>query len=261
MDTPLIEVRELGIFRTKRKHTYEAPRQGALEESDELGTIEIHNGFQFEQSIEDLRGFSHLWVIFQFHTADGWKPMVSPPTQTKKIGVFATRSPHRPNNLGLSTVEIVSIEGRKITVRGFDLIDGTPILDIKPYVATYDSLPEASLGWTESANYSEDDFRVEWSDRARGQAEWIAMNTGFDLFGTADRNLRHKPFDEKHRRFTRTGNRAVYSFRTWRAEVVIAEKSIAVEKIYSGYTDDEIAERHDAYGDKEAHRAFILRRE
>lgn len=260
MESPVerarIELKPIGVFRTERRHTYEAPRQGGLEPSAVCGFIEIDNGYQFEQSIDALRGFSHLWVIFLFHEAVDWKPMVSPPTQTRKVGVFATRSPHRPNHLGLSAVEIVAIEGRRITVRNFDLIDGTPILDIKPYVTAYDSFPEARAGWTGAASYTADDCTVAWSARARAQADWIGHAAGFDLFGTAERNLRHKPFDEKHRRFTRDEAGVTHAFRTWRVRSSWSEGRIDVCEVFSGYSDAELADPEDPYQDKAVHRAF-----
>ncbi len=105
---------------------------------------------EFLGALEGLESFSHLWVVFVFHqnTNKSVKLKIHPPRlQGEKIGVFASRSPHRPNPIGLSVVKILKIDANEITVGGVDFIDGTPILDIKPYLVSFDSLPEASQGW------------------------------------------------------------------------------------------------------------------
>jgi tRNA (Thr-GGU) A37 N-methylase len=99
-----------------------------------------------------------IWLLFVFHNNSNWKAQSSPPVApNRKIGVFATRSPYRPNPIGLSCVELVKIEKLKIYVRNFDLLDNTPILDIKPYIPYSDSFPDALGGFTDSA----EDFILE----------------------------------------------------------------------------------------------------
>ena len=95
----------------------------------------------------DLAGFERIWLLFAFHRSEGWKPEVRPPRGGGKRGVLATRSPHRPNPIGLSAVELVAVEARRLRVRGMDLLDGTPILDIKPYVPYADAFPASRAGW------------------------------------------------------------------------------------------------------------------
>jgi tRNA-Thr(GGU) m(6)t(6)A37 methyltransferase TsaA len=106
------------------------------------------------ESLRGLSGFSHLWVVFVFHQAGGWKPMVRPPRLGggKKVGVLATRSPHRPNPIGLSVVRVIGMApgarlGPEIEVSGGDFLDGTPVLDLKPYIPYADSLPNARAAW------------------------------------------------------------------------------------------------------------------
>ena len=134
------------------------PRQPHLVE-------ELHSTIVFEpeyrnaDALRGIEGFSHLWVIWQFSEAvrSGWSPTVRPPRLggNTRMGVFATRSPFRPNNLGLSCVKLLGVEmtkdlGPVIHVSGADLMDGTPIFDIKPYIPYADSHPEALGGFTDT---------------------------------------------------------------------------------------------------------------
>jgi tRNA (adenine37-N6)-methyltransferase len=98
-------------------------------------------------AFRDLAGFERIWLVFMFHRSEGWKAEVRPPRGGGKRSVLATRSPHRPNSIGLSAVELVGVEAHALRVRGLDLLDGTPILDIKPYVPYADAFPTSRAGW------------------------------------------------------------------------------------------------------------------
>ncbi len=128
------------------------PRQPGLA-PDSKAFLKISHEWQPESSLQGLGGFSHLWVLFWFHKNSEnsrFHAKVFPPRmEGEKVGVFATRSPHRPNPIGLSLVKIQSIERNGVWVSGVDLIDGTPILDIKPYLHYAESLSEAKSGWVE----------------------------------------------------------------------------------------------------------------
>ena len=133
------------------------PRQGCL--IPELrGKIVFEPEYRNADAVRGVEDFSHLWLIWQFSRAvrDTWSPLVRPPRLggNEKMGVFATRSPFRPNAIGLSCVELEKVDldrelGPVIYVRGVDLMDGTPIFDIKPYLAYADSRPDAVGGWTD----------------------------------------------------------------------------------------------------------------
>ena len=135
------------------------PRQSGL--VDELrSTIVFAPEFRNPDALRGIEDFSHLWIIWQFSEAvrQGWSPTVRPPRLggNTRMGVFATRSPFRPNNLGLSSVKLLGVEhtaefGTVLHVGGADLMDGTPIFDIKPYIAYGDSHPEATGGFTDTA--------------------------------------------------------------------------------------------------------------
>lgn len=141
------------------------PRQSGLV-SQLRSTIVFEPEYRNPDSLRGLEGFSHLWIVWQFSEAvrDEWSPTVRPPRLggNTRMGVFATRSPFRPNAIGLSCVDLVSVEqdpklGPVITVAGADLMDGTPILDIKPYIPYSDCKPQAIGGFTDTAG----DFLLE----------------------------------------------------------------------------------------------------
>ena len=140
------------------------PRQSGLVE-ELRSTVVFEPEFRNPDTLRGLEGFSHLWIIWQFSEAvrSNWSPTVRPPRLggNTRMGVFATRSPFRPNNLGLSCVKLLGVEqtenGAVIHVAGADLMDGTPIFDIKPYIPYSDSHPEALGGFTDTA----EDFLLE----------------------------------------------------------------------------------------------------
>lgn len=114
--------------------------------SQALGQVELLP--EFEEGLQDLDGFSHIMVLYYFHHAEpGYDLMVTPFLDDKPKGLFATRFPRRPNPIGLSVVRLVRREGRVLHVEGIDVLDGTPVLDVKPYVPPFDAFPGATLGW------------------------------------------------------------------------------------------------------------------
>lgn len=141
------------------------PRQAGLVEALE-STIVFEPEFRNADALRGIEGFSHLWIIWQFSQAvrQEWTPTVRPPRLggNTRMGVFATRSPFRPNNLGLSCVKLLGVEetedyGTVLHVAGADLLDGTPIFDIKPYIPYSDAKPDALGGFTDTAG----DFLLE----------------------------------------------------------------------------------------------------
>ena len=150
----------IGVAHTCFKEKFGIPRQPGLV-SGATGTLKLnprHEGEDLAGALRSLEGFSHLWVIFVFHEHDAkkWKPGIRPPRLggNRKVGVLSSRSPHRPNPIGLSVVRIEKVNpdakgGPEIEVSGVDLLDGTPILDIKPYIPYADSIPGAVGGWAE----------------------------------------------------------------------------------------------------------------
>jgi tRNA-Thr(GGU) m(6)t(6)A37 methyltransferase TsaA len=124
-------VRPIGLVRSPFAEKAEAPRQAVAEGAAGVaGRIEMFP--EHEHALDDLDGFDRIWVLFWFHEAHGSRAKVLPPRSNRKRGVFATRSPHRPNPIGMSAVRLERVDGLVLHVRDLDLIDGTPVLDIKP---------------------------------------------------------------------------------------------------------------------------------
>ncbi len=153
-------VHTIAHIRTDLPEKFGVPRQSGLV-PQLRGTIVFEPDYRNPDALRGLEGFSHLWVIFRFHKAERetWSPTVRPPRLggNRRMGVFATRSPFRPNAIGLSCVKLEGVRldeqlGPVIEVRGADLVDGTPILDIKPYLPYADCHPEAAGGFTEPLN-------------------------------------------------------------------------------------------------------------
>ena len=138
----------IGIIHTPFTTLEDMPIQpkGAKEEQ---GTIEIEK--QYTEGLADLDGFSHIYLLYQFHMAKRTALQVVPFMDTRHRGVYATRSPLRPNHIGLSIVRLVQVEKQIITVAGIDILNGTPIYDIKPYIAAFDSVAESRSGWMQAS--------------------------------------------------------------------------------------------------------------
>ena len=142
----------IGHIETCFHERFGTPRQPGLVPSA-WGMIRLRPELNLSDALEGLEGFSHIWVVFVFHqnTNKGIKTKVHPPRlEGAKMGLFATRTPHRPNPIGLSVVKLDRIEGGTLFVSGVDLVNGTPVLDIKPYLPSAECLPEATVGWTQN---------------------------------------------------------------------------------------------------------------
>lgn len=126
------------------------PRQ-SREESPILTRIVFEPDYRIPEALRGIEGYSHLWLLWGFSEVDSWSPTVRPPRLggNTRMGVFATRSPYRPNPIGLSSVKLMGIENGELIVSGADVLDGTPIYDIKPYLSFSDSHPDAQNGFAE----------------------------------------------------------------------------------------------------------------
>ena len=149
-----MELTPIAHIRSDFSEKFGIPRQSGLVE-ELAATVVFEPEYRDPSALRGLDGFSHLWLIWEFSQSRGWSPTVRPPRLggNKRLGVFATRSPFRPNSLGLSSVGLVEVrlqgpEGPTLVVSGADLLDGTPILDVKPYLPYTDAHPEASGGFS-----------------------------------------------------------------------------------------------------------------
>jgi tRNA-Thr(GGU) m(6)t(6)A37 methyltransferase TsaA len=133
----------IGVIHTPFTSPPEVPIQAARSET--AGRVEVYP--EYAPGLADLDGFSHVILVYWFHRADGFSLTVRPYLDDELHGLFATRYPARPNPIGLSVVELVAVDGCTLRVRGVDVLDTTPLLDIKPFVPAFDHREEARVGW------------------------------------------------------------------------------------------------------------------
>lgn len=143
-----VRYRPIGVIRSPFKNLVGMPIQPAGA-GQARGRIQI--AAKYRAGLKDLDGFSHVLLLYHFNRSHGFDLEVVPFLDHRRRGVFATRAPRRPNAIGLSVVRLISIRGRILTVSGVDIVDGTPLLDIKPYVPEFDHIRSARFGWLEKA--------------------------------------------------------------------------------------------------------------
>ena len=139
-----ISYQPIGIIHSPFKNIKGMPIQSAGAKGDK-GTIELHP--EYAAGLKDLEGFSHIILLYHFHLSKGYSLRVKPFLDKAMHGVFATRAPRRPNPIGLSVVKLLGIEGRTLHIEEVDIVDGTPLLDIKPYVPEFDVKRAKRIGW------------------------------------------------------------------------------------------------------------------
>jgi tRNA (adenine37-N6)-methyltransferase len=140
-------MKPIGYIRSAYAETKQIPKG--------LGTTHTMEGIleilpEFEKGLQDIEGFSHLLILWVFHKSREYELVGNNPTDNKRHGVFSTRSPRRPNSIGLTTVELIRREGPMLYLRGIDMLDGSPVLDIKPYTSSV-PLDRTRRGWLEEA--------------------------------------------------------------------------------------------------------------
>ncbi len=208
-------VRPIGVVHSPFVEPRQAPRQSRLAPEAEA-TIELFPGRGFEFAIEDLVVGQHLWVLFWFHRAEGYKPKVLPPRSRVRRGVFSTRAPYRPNPIGMSVVELVAIDGLTLTVRNVDLLDGTPVIDLKPYLPYADALPDAEAGWLSAPADPGPSYRVVVSERAEEQLGYLLETWHLDLRTGIEQALTLGPQPHPYRRIKRDGDAFRLAHKEWR---------------------------------------------
>lgn len=172
----------IAVIRSPFREKFATPRQPGLTPSV-ISFIDFYPEFGSPEAVRGLDSFSHIWLLFLFHQNldQGWHPTVRPPRfdGNKRIGVYASRSPFRPNPLGLSAVQLLAIEKNagkiSLQIGGADLIDGTPILDIKPYIPYGDSISHAQAGFAAEAPVNR--LEVEFSDTAQRQLQMYSESS------------------------------------------------------------------------------------
>jgi tRNA (adenine37-N6)-methyltransferase len=228
--------------------------------------IELLPGHNFEHALEDLARWKLIWVVFWFHQNRSWRPKVLPPRSTTgRKGVFATRSPHRPNPIGLSVVRLERVDGLVLHILDADMLDGTPVLDLKPYVAYTDAHPEGGEGWLSDgapagADMPPDDplpaFEVRFDPQAAEQAAWIQAHSDLPLAARINETLALGPAPHPYRRIRRTSAGLQLAVKEWRVRFTVAGREVSVTGVDSGYRDSQLAAGADE-GDIGVHRRFL----
>ncbi len=220
----------IGHIHTEREKKYESPHQPEKGYEQSPAILQLLPNCNYEQALSDVAGFDRIWLIYIFDRNNHWKPKVLVPRGRTKRGVFATRAPYRPNQIGMSCVRLIEIKGLDIYIADSDILDGTPVLDIKPYIPTIDSFPEAKAGWVEELSLLPHYSIVEKQsvkiilDKA-GADEKLLRSTVYDI-------LLNDPFPHPYRRIKKiTGNEYVLAIRFWRIYYSIEQTDIILYKI------------------------------
>jgi len=151
-----IEMRPIGVVRSPHEERHGTPRQAVLRADpslrpDERATLELFDSVLTPHAVDDLAGFEYIWVLAWMHLNHGWRNKVAVPGQGRQTrGLLSTRAPHRPNPISLSAVRLCQVQGLRLHVERCDLLDGTPILDIKPYVPYADAFTDVKAGWVDA---------------------------------------------------------------------------------------------------------------
>ncbi|MBS0420327.1 MAG: tRNA (N6-threonylcarbamoyladenosine(37)-N6)-methyltransferase TrmO [Proteobacteria bacterium] len=245
----------IGYLRSPLADKFEAARQPSAA-AGTAAQIELLPGRHFEFALADLGQWELLWIIFWFHLNEGWRPKVLPPRSTSgRKGVFATRSPHRPNPIGLSVVRLERIDGLTLHIRDSDILDGTPILDIKPYIAYSDAHPEAGSGWLENADPLQA-YAVRFEPLADEQASWVETHTGLALRERIQSTLTLGPEPHPYRRIRNLGEWMQLAVKEWRVRFTVAGRDVHVHEIYSGFKAAQLANGDEP---RQPHRDFNAR--
>jgi tRNA-Thr(GGU) m(6)t(6)A37 methyltransferase TsaA len=160
-------LKPIGVIHTPFKEPKGTPIQPDRSEGAR-GTVEVYA--EYAGGLKDLDGFSHITLLYYFHLSKGFELSVTPYLDDKKRGLFATRAPRRPNPIGISVVRLDKIEGNMLHIVNVDMIDGTPLLDIKPYIRNFDSAGDSKIGWLEDRmdrkdiNVADDRFHKKEND-------------------------------------------------------------------------------------------------
>ncbi len=195
-----MEIKPIGYIKNGFKTKFGIPRQSGL--CDVESNIIIEKEYSIKEAFRGIEKYSHLWLLWEFSdfSKSEWTPTVRPPRLggNKRVGVFATRSPHRPNSIGLSSVKLISVSensDRKIilTVSGADLMDGTPIFDIKPYISYTDSHAEAICGFAD--DFSEYKIDVIFPDYLKDRLSEKSINEIISILSNDPKPSYQKDFE------------------------------------------------------------------
>jgi tRNA-Thr(GGU) m(6)t(6)A37 methyltransferase TsaA len=255
-DLPTLELRPIGIVRSPFADRLSAPRQPGAAQGVQ-GTFELYPRSNYEHALEDIASFRFIWVLFWFHKNQSFRPKVLPPRSQSRRGVFSTRSPYRPNPIGMSAVELLGVEGLTLRVQNLDILDGTPILDLKPYIPYTDSIPGADSGWLGQPMRPPDPipaWPVEFSAPAREQLAFLERH-GVVIGPHIEDVLRLGPAPHPYRRIKPNGSNFALAYKAWRVDFSADATHIVVLRIRTGYRPSVLATSKEPVLD--LHRSFV----
>ena len=265
MQIEALSVTPIGVVHSPFKDKRSAPRQPSVA-VEAAGTVELYPDSRYEYGLQHLEQWSHIWVLFWFHLNTHWRPKVRPPRSAGKKGVFATRAPHRPNPIGMSAVRLERIDGRVLYVRGLDIVDGSPVVDLKPYVPYADIVSEAAAGWLEGRPDVADDvgprYSVLWTEDAKTRLEWLNERHRIVLREDVERALALGGAPHPYRRIKRDGAFMRLALRDWRFRFVVDGQAVTVIDVSTGYRSRELNDPSSvprAETSLDVHRAFVAK--
>jgi tRNA-Thr(GGU) m(6)t(6)A37 methyltransferase TsaA len=236
---PSLTLQPIGYLRTQQKVKFQAGHQpeAATEARNEL---ELLPGHGYEQAVQDLAGIERVWLLWWFHRNEGWRPLVLPPRgAAHRRGGLATRSPHRPNPLGLSSVMLLGVNGRRLLLGPCDLLDGTPVFDVKPYVAAHDAFPAARAGWIDALEAELREparFTVTLSAAVTEQSHWLLDPWQINFMPRLFSLLSRDPTPHRTRRIRRrNATHFEIGCGAWRAIFTVNGEKVVVTALESAY--------------------------
>lgn len=247
----------IGLVHSEQVEPYQAARQ-----PDQLSKpcrIYLNTNIpNIKQGLNQLSDCSHIWLIYVFHhNTTHWKPLVHPPRVDSKIGVFATRAPYRPNPIGMTVVKLLNVGDGWIDVDNNDLLDETPILDIKPYHPESDLITDAEIKWL--TTHIGTKYMVQFSPFAESQLDFLESHGFSDLRTFCLRQLEYNPTNKDLKRvhiLNDTANIYSLAYRTWRIDFILTDTTVSVIAVRSSYSDEDLSQSTDTYEDKNLHRLF-----
>ncbi|MES2696056.1 MAG: tRNA (N6-threonylcarbamoyladenosine(37)-N6)-methyltransferase TrmO [Verrucomicrobiota bacterium] len=262
--SPSLTLQPIGFLHTRQQVKFQAGHQ-PVTAKEERNELELLPDCHYEEALRDIAGMERVWLLWWFHRNENWRPMVLPPRGlSQRRGVFATRSPHRPNPLGLTCVPLLGVCGRVLTLGPCDLLDGTPIFDIKPYVPAFDAFPDSRAGWIdemEAELAAPARFKVSFTALAETQAQWLRETWQIDFTPRLIELLSHDPAPHRTRRIRHRGDgRHEIGCGAWRAMFTVEGDTVCVQSLDAAYPMRFLTrENYDVVPDRDAQMAFLAR--
>ncbi|HEU5079056.1 MAG TPA: tRNA (N6-threonylcarbamoyladenosine(37)-N6)-methyltransferase TrmO [Opitutaceae bacterium] len=234
-----LSLKPIGFLRTEKHVKFDTPHQPS-DQAAERNVLELCPESGYREALRDLAGFTRIWLIWWFHRNTTWRPSVLPPRgPAQRRGLFATRSPHRPNPLGLTSVQLLGIDGLKLILGPCDLLDGTPVFDIKPYIPNYDAFPEERAGWIEDVDAAlkvAPPYTIQFSELANTQAAWLQENFQIDFRPRLNELLSRDPTPHRTRRIRRRAeNLFEIGCGAWRAFFGVNGLTVSITSLDAAY--------------------------